>query len=522
MSYVSDLQSRLTPEQFTALVKPVQFQVNKSYKGQLQDWQAQILTPLDTSKVGLPTQLTVTTKAPETYYAEVGEGPAEARVRTFQPELDKTLSKDFAPQYEYFQGSDGEASSSTLTGYRSKKPVTVNGLPVYANYDVNGKLTGYDSGSTKRAYMNDSTSLKGVWDASGVAKPKPITSSGGGFIKGLINDVASNPVLNTAITIGAGIYGGPAGVAAWNAAQTKAAGGDWSDALESGAKAGALAWGAQQLGQSLTGSDIAATNAATDQAMIDLANSAQPEFSTVATDAATNAAIDQTLIDLANSSAPVFSTPTNTEAFKADNIDVGGGYNPATGTGDLATANAAAATGVSGSNVTVDQITDQITGNADKKALYGNEGYGETLTSSQIDAVDKAVAGGMSLSDAINMVKGGLLINSLTGDPLGLSGNTGGTSGTTGKSGFSIVPVPADWKSPTYAPISAPIDLSTVLTSQNMLGGTQWENLPTQRNISFNDIFASGQQQTPMGSPVDLNNIVSAILGQAATSQKPA
>ncbi len=499
MSYVSDLQSRLTPEQYVALTKPI----SSHYKGNIQDWQAQILTPLDTSKVGLPTQLTVTTKAPETYYAEVGEGPAEARVRTFKPELDKTLSKDFAPQYEYFQGSDNEESSSTLTGYRSKKPVTVNGLPVYANYDVNGKLTGYDSGSTKRAYMNDSTSLKGVWDATGVAKPKPITASGGGFIKGLINDVASNPVLNTAITIGAGIYGGPAGVAAWNAAQTKAAGGDWGDALESGAKAGALAYGAGQIAQNFGGgADIAATNEAVDQALIDLANSAPPEFTSGASTAATNEAIDQALIDLANSSAPVFSTPTGLDTLP-----------PSVSTPEQAFGGTP--------EVTADQITTEITGNPDKAALYGNTGYGETLTSDQINAVDKAVAGGMTLSNAIDMVKGGLLINSLTGDPLGLSGDTGGNV-TSGSTGFARVPVPADWKSPTYAPISAPIDLSTVLTSQNMLGGTQWQNLPTQRNISFNDIFAAGQQQTPMGSPVDLNNIVSAILGQTATSQKPA
>jgi hypothetical protein len=43
---------------------------------------------------------------------------------------------------------------------------------------------------------------------------------------------------------------------------------------------------------------------------------------------------------------PTAGTATNLDAYAADNIDVGGGYNPATGTGDAATAAAAAATGV--------------------------------------------------------------------------------------------------------------------------------------------------------------------------------
>jgi hypothetical protein len=135
--------------------------------------------------------------------------------------------------------------------------------------------------------------------------------------------------------------------------------------------------------------------------------------------------------------------------------------------------------------------------------------------------VAAAKAAGMTLMD---YAKAGLLVNALTGDPLGLSGGTGGGGGGGGGStGFGQVDIPAEWKSPTYAASSAPIDLSSIFSNQNMLGGTQWQNLPSQQpNVSFNDIFASGQQQTPMGTPVDINQIVSAILGQAATSQKSA
>lgn len=128
--------------------------------------------------------------------------------------------------------------------------------------------------------------------------------------------------------------------------------------------------------------------------------------------------------------------------------------------------------------------------------------------------VAAAKAAGMSTLDYL---RGGLLLNAVTGDPLGLSGS-GGQQGETGQTGFAMVPIPEDWKSPTYAASSAPIDLNSIFSNQNMLGGTQWAGLPSQRNLSFNDIFAAGQQSTPMGTPVDINQIVSSILGQTATS----
>lgn len=216
---------------------------------------------------------------------------------------------------------------------------------------------------------------------------------------------------------------------------------------------------------------------------------------------------------------PTVDAITNDIANAADNIDVGGGFNPATGTGDAATAAAAAANPPI--MPTVDNVIGQIAGNADRAALNSNAGYGDTLTSSQIDAVDKAVASGMSFADAMNYARAGLLINSIVGDPLGLSGS-GGSGGNAAPTGFAQVPIPAEWKSPTYAAPSAPIDLESIFSNQNMLMNTQWQGLPSQNNLSFNDIFAAGQQQTPMGSPVDINQIVSSILGQAATSQKPA
>ena len=128
---------------------------------------------------------------------------------------------------------------------------------------------------------------------------------------------------------------------------------------------------------------------------------------------------------------------------------------------------------------------------------------------------------------------------------VGGGGNAGG--GPTGPTGFDIVPIPDTWKPPIYnnggtrGTVNAGnaggingagagggvggaggLDLNSIFTSQNLLTGTQWEGLPNQRNLTFNDIFAAGQQSTPMGTPVNINNLVSAILGQTSTSQKPA
>ena len=138
------------------------------------------------------------------------------------------------------------------------------------------------------------------------------------------------------------------------------------------------------------------------------------------------------------------------------------------------------------------------------------------VTEGMTPAVAAGVSKGLTFAQAADLARAGLLVNAVAGYPLGLSGSGG--QGSTAPTGFAMVPIPEEWESPTYAASSAPIDLSTIFSNQNMLGGTQWQGLPSQRNMSFNDIFASGQQQTPMGTPVDINQIVSSILGQAATS----
>lgn len=122
-------------------------------------------------------------------------------------------------------------------------------------------------------------------------------------------------------------------------------------------------------------------------------------------------------------------------------------------------------------------------------------------------------ASGVTLKGALDTARAGLLVNALTGDPLGLSDTGGG--GASAPTGFAQVPIPEDWKSPTYT--YSPVQNVTFedLFPDVSLQGTQWQNMPQAQ--TFNQMFASGRQ-TPMGSPVDINQIVGSILGQSATS----
>ena len=164
-----------------------------------------------------------------------------------------------------------------------------------------------------------------------------------------------------------------------------------------------------------------------------------------------------------------------------------------------------------------DVATEEAYSQAAEQAAAENAAAGWGASGTEVaQATDIAAKTGVSMKEALSYARMGLTANALLGDPLGLGG--GGTGGgTTGTTGFAQVAIPDEWKSPTYAMPSAPIDLESIFSNQNMLANTQWQDLPSQNNMSFNDIFSAGQQQTPMGTPVDINQIVGSILGQTAT-----
>jgi hypothetical protein len=485
-NYLKDLKSKLTPEQYDALTKPLMYTANEAFGGRVQDYQAQLLMPIDVSKVDLPRQLDVVPETVIQVLTEDATGSQSYEPRRIAARLN---TEGFEPQM--YEGIYGE---NQVSGYTSKTPTNINGVPVFANYDASGKLTGYQGDPKTTTWINSKQRIIGNWDANGMPNPTTSTSSGAG-IRGFVNDITSDPIMGTIANIAASYFGGPIGVAALGAVQGKSP--------EEIARNAAISYAAGQVISGL-GADPNAVGGVTGP----------------------------------------------------DNIDVGGGWSPATGAtaAELAAAQAALDGAVSSpvylpdlpvgtplpplAEPTLDEIISEM---AAPPAEIGPELLGEAggntfpldaplegeiplgdaagATAAEVAAAKAEMAAkGLTFKDALNYVRGGLLVNAVVGDPLGLSGSQ--PTGGGGPTGFEQVPIPADWRSPTYAASSAPIDLSSIFTDQNLLAGTQWQGLPQQQNVSFNDIFASGQQQTPMGNMVDINQIVSAILGQNTASQK--
>jgi len=535
-SYLSQLKSVLTPDQYAAVIKPLMYTANEKFGGKVQDYQAQLVTPLDIKKTGLPQQIKFTPSKIETYSDNEGGF--------------YNVETGGVPILDNIQGvmeSMGDSGDS-LVGFRSIKPVDVNGVPVFANYDVSGKLTGYEGDPRTTSWINGKQRLIGKWDAEGLPDPQTSTSRGAG-IKGFINDTFVNPLkenwvsirdqleaaavvagnyfvpgsslltsqlvtegaqenLNTDVGRVANLTAGLAGAGAFDPAAAGPellgeAGGN-TFALEAGSE-GVIPLGDAAASGAAAGGAVATPVYSPDLPVgTPLPPLTEPTLDEIIAELAPPATVvppvevGPELLGEAGGNTfpldaplegeiPLGGTPTVSDITSTidpnavggvtgpDNIDVGGGYNPATG-----------------------------------------------ATAAELAAARAAmVSKGLTFNEALNYVRGGLLVNALVGDPLGLSPDAAGGGGGGGATGFAIVPVPTEWKSPTYAAPAAPIDINSLFTDMNLLGGTQWQGLATQKpNISFNDIFASGQQRTPMGQPVDINQIVSAILGQNTASQK--
>jgi len=225
------------------------------------------------------------------------------------------------------------------------------------------------------------------------------------------------------------------------------------------------------------------------------------------------------------------SMPTDPNAVGGvtgpDNIDVGGGFNPAAPTAEAITQAIAtpAAEQIAAENaamqMTAEQFAAEQAASEAARIAAENAAYDQAMQDLAKNYVSpqfatSAAAQGLTFKQALDATRAGLLINAITGDPLGLN-DVGGSAGNNfAESGFAQVPIPEDWKSPTYT--YSPVQNVTFedLFPGVSLQGTQWQNMPQAQ--TFNEMFASGQQQTPMGSPVDINQIVGSILGQSATS----
>lgn len=215
-----------------------------------------------------------------------------------------------------------------------------------------------------------------------------------------------------------------------------------------------------------------------------------------------------------------------------DNIDVGGGFNPAapitaeTITSQMVTpaseqiAAEQAAAQASAQQFAAEQAAAQAAQEEAARLAAENAAYDQAMQDLSNNYVSPqfataAAAQGMTFKQGLDAVRAGLLVNALTGDPLGLSDVGAGGGQSFAQTGFQQVPIPTEWKSPeyTYTPVQN-VSFEDLFPGVS-LQGTQWQNMPQAQ--TFNQLFASGQQQTPMGSPVDLNQIVGSILGQSTT-----
>jgi hypothetical protein len=230
---------------------------------------------------------------------------------------------------------------------------------------------------------------------------------------------------------------------------------------------GALLGGGAGYLSSLLSSGVTDADLLKQAADADLAGGMLPEYGT-------NAAYDAAMADLmANSPGAIaqLENIVNSQVggtLGPDNIDVGGGWNPAT------------------------DITS--------KDIYSNEGKNYLTTQSTQGAGGSPVnastaSSGITLNDALNAAKVASLV-------------AGTVSAATPdeSSGFGIVPVPADWKTPEYQKYSSTLaGLNSVDPMANLLSGTQFDPLAQMTLLPTN-----------IASP-DLSYI-RGLLGQTNTS----
>lgn len=155
-----------------------------------------------------------------------------------------------------------------------------------------------------------------------------------------------------------------------------------------------------------------------------------------------------------------------------DNIDVGGGWNPADTT-DFSM------------EVTADRLPTDTVDYSNEGLNYPNTGTTQGAGGSPVNATTTTTT--PSLNDVLNVVKAGTLV----------AGLTGAANADTGQTGFDVVPVPSDWKTPTYGqtgqwPALAPIDFG----SRELLRGTQWEKYLQPQTLE-NVVNTISQQATP-------------------------
>jgi hypothetical protein len=173
---VAKLSQRIADEQFGGKLQPHMFQ---TFIGLDQKTMSDVPKQLETTK-------------PETKTITDNEG--QTQTYTVPGQIKNT--KGYEPVYT-ITGS-GQDETRELTGYT--KPIkTSAGVTVDAQYDTQGKLTGYSGRSEDKIWPKHRVGITGQWDADGKASPVTKAETPG-FAKSLIQDVqALGPVGQLAI-----------------------------------------------------------------------------------------------------------------------------------------------------------------------------------------------------------------------------------------------------------------------------------------------------------------------------------
>jgi hypothetical protein len=172
---------------------------DEKYGGKLQPHMFQTFIGLDQKTMkDVPKQLEMT--KPETTYYTDNDG--QTQTSTTPGRVKDT--KGLMPVYTY-TGS-GEDETRELTGY-TKPMKTSAGVTVDAQYDAQGKLTGYRGRDEDKIWPKHRVGIMAQWDADGKASPETKVESPG-VLKGMIQDVAAlGPVGQLAIAFATGGLG---------------------------------------------------------------------------------------------------------------------------------------------------------------------------------------------------------------------------------------------------------------------------------------------------------------------------
>lgn len=183
-----------SPELYKKIVEWATPSANEAFNGQIQDYQAQLFTPLSKqySKSDLNLKDYALTPV-ETGYWNGDDYISQTYLRPNKNTLPTPEGVNF--QYD----NNGNVSGFT-------KKIKANGIDVTGSYDANGNATGFTSGLDRTTWLDGSHYVTGQWDASGKPTPAQHATKSGGWLSNTFGDAFGglSDLLNS---VGSGVNG---------------------------------------------------------------------------------------------------------------------------------------------------------------------------------------------------------------------------------------------------------------------------------------------------------------------------